>query len=100
MSLDAAPSAHAARVAAPPFQTSPSRTADMMRAMLLASILMLAAPLPAAAYAFTCDQVRWAVRTFPASVIRAYARRASADDLARARRCLHPLRHRNAKVTP
>ena len=55
---------------------------------------------PVTARAFTCDQVRWAVRTFPASVIRSYARRASAADLASARRCLHPLGRRNAKVTP
>jgi len=67
MSRDAALSEHTAL----PIATSQSRKADMMRGILLASILMLAATPPAAAYAFTCDQVRWAVRTFPASVIRA-----------------------------
>jgi hypothetical protein len=72
----------------------------MMTAVLLAGALGFGGMPPAAAHEFTCDQVRWAIRTFPRSTIRAYARLASAADLARARRCLHPFSRRSTRVTP
>jgi hypothetical protein len=63
----------------------------MTKTLAIALALMLASPPAAHAFEFTCDQVRWAIRTFPKSTIRAYARLASAQDLARARKCLRPL---------
>jgi hypothetical protein len=71
----------------------------MTRALAIALLLVLASPPAARAYEFTCDQVRWAIGTFPKSAIRAYARLASPQDLARARRCLGHSRRR-AQVTP
>jgi hypothetical protein len=71
----------------------------MMTALLAGALGLGCAP-SARAHEFTCDQVRWAIRTFPRSTIRAYARLASAADLAKARRCLHPFSRRSTRVTP
>jgi hypothetical protein len=70
----------------------------MIRTTVLAALLLVPAA-SAHAYDFTCDQVRQAVRTLPKSVLRTYAAFASADDVRRARKCLHPLGRRRSGAT-
>ena len=67
-----------------------------MKRMVVGVLLLIVAALPAEA--FTCDQVRWAVRTFPTSLIEHYKKNMSAEQIAQARRCLEPKAPQHKRV--
>ena len=55
---------------------------------IFAAILMAAILSPVSASAWTCSQVRWAMRTFSKETIAAYAKAATAEEKEKAKRCL------------
>lgn len=55
---------------------------------IFAIALMVAILSPVSASAWTCSQVRWAMRTFSKQTIAAYAKAATPEEKEKARRCL------------